>query len=426
LLYALDVSDPANPRFLWRKGCTSLTDNTTCDSGFAELGQSWSTPKAALVKGYANPVVIFGAGYYGGYDASGNRLGEDAEPAQTDVMGRGIFILDATNGNIIWQAKGGGGSNYCQGTTCQLADMTYSIPGDIALLNRDFDKNGYIDRLYAADTGGNVWRVDLEPAGGNTPDKWQVTKLASLGGTGNFKRKILAAPDVVVTKTFDVVLTGTGDREHPLYSSSGNSTYSVVNRFYALKDVNTGNDAKGATTIVDDSSSTCVWNGTDSCKPPSGNLFDATAQAYDNTLNGFYVVLKNAGEKVVNGPTSVGGFAYFGTNQPPIPSANSCKSNLGTALGYQVNLFTGAASTVEFDGGGLPPSPVAGLVEVTYTNPSTGQNETITLPFLLGGGNPSKDCVGPDCTSSIGGGRPPIPVPPVRRRVYWYSEKHDK
>jgi type IV pilus assembly protein PilY1 len=416
LIYALDVSDPANPKFLWRKGCTSLTDNTTCDSGFTELGQTWSTPKAAKVKGYSNPVLIFGAGYHGGYDSSGNPVGEDAEPAATDTMGRGIFILDATNGSIVWQAKGGGSGNSCQGTSCTLADMTYSIPADITLLNRDFDANGYIDRLYAADTGGNIWRVDLEPSSGNTPSNWQVTKFASLGGSGSFKRKILAAPDVVVTKTFDIVLTGTGDREHPLYSSSGSSTYSVVNRFYALKDLKTGPDATpwtSADTIVDNSSSTS------SDAPSPKTLFDATSTPYDNSLSGFYVILGNPGEKVVNGPTSVGGYAYFGTNQPPIPDSNSCKSNLGTALGYQVNLFTGAVETVTFDGGGLPPSPVAGLVSVKVNGVDT------VLPFLLGGGNPSPTCEGPDCTSSIGGGKPPIPVPPVRRRVYWYMDKHD-
>jgi hypothetical protein len=47
-----------------------------------------------------------------------------------------------------------------------------------------------------------------------------------------------------------------------------------------------------------------------------------------------------------------------------------------------------------------------------------------TFPFLLGP-NPDPSCQGPDCTSSFGGSRPPVPIPPTRRRVYWYVDKHD-
>ena len=47
-----------------------------------------------------------------------------------------------------------------------------------------------------------------------------------------------------------------------------------------------------------------------------------------------------------------------------------------------------------------------------------------TFPFLLGP-NPDPTCQGPDCTSSFGGSRPPVPIPPTRRRVYWYVDKHD-
>src|SRR5262249_19837832 len=72
LMYALDVTDPTAPKFMWKKGCPNLDNNTGCDSGFAELGQTWSQPKLALVKGRTNPVVIIGAGYSGGYVSSLN------------------------------------------------------------------------------------------------------------------------------------------------------------------------------------------------------------------------------------------------------------------------------------------------------------------------------------------------------------------
>ena len=181
MIYALNVDDPANPIFLWKK--------TEVD--IPELGYTWSAPKAARVRGYANPVLIFG----GGYDNA-----EDSEPPLTNTMGRGIFILDATNGTVVWQASySGSGGTTCAGTNCALSGMTHSIPADVTLVNRDFDTNGYIDRIYAADMGGNIWRVDLEPAGytaaasPSARSTWQVTKFASLGGTGDAAQVLLPA-----------------------------------------------------------------------------------------------------------------------------------------------------------------------------------------------------------------------------------------
>ncbi|HEX8011783.1 MAG TPA: pilus assembly protein PilY [Casimicrobiaceae bacterium] len=424
LIYALDVSDPADPRFMWKKGCPSLGTNTGCDGGFDELGQTWSVPKVAKVKGYSNPVLIFGAGYAGGYDSTYSPLYEDAEPPAADTMGRGIFVLDALTGEMVWQATRGGGSNTCQGNPCRLLDMTYSIAADVTLLDRmnpdGTPPDGYVDRLYAADTGGNIWRVDLEPGGNTAPSAWQVTRLAALGGTGATKRKFLFPPDVVTTKNYDAVLAGTGDREHPLYA---NSSYNVVNRFYMIKDTNTGNDGSGGTTVYDSTSSTAddapsslfqviVQYNAD------GTATTLTPYPTSSPLSGFYITLNNTGEKIVNGPTTIGGFTYFGTNQPVAPSNLSCKG-LGNARAYQVNFVTGATASTALDGGGLPPSPVAGLVNVDYNG------NTLVVPFLLGG-NPSPDCNGPDCRSSLGGSRPTIPINPTRRRLYWYLDKLDK
>jgi type IV pilus assembly protein PilY1 len=381
-----------------------------------------------MVKGHSMPVLIFGGGYAGGYDTSGNYnpLYEDAEPPTVAVMGRGIFILDALDGSIVWRATGGGGSNTCQGNPCQLLDMTYAIPADVTLLDRispdGTPPDGYIDRLYAADAGGNIWRVDLEPGGNTAPAFWQVTKLAALGGTGTTKRKFLFPPDVVTTKNYDAVLAGTGDREHPLY---GNGSYAIVNRFYMIKDLNIGNDGSTGTTVTDSTSNTAD-------NPPAslfhvvvqfnadGSATTLTPYPSNSPLSGFYITLTNTGEKLVNAPTTIGGFTYFGTNQPLAPSNLSCKTSLGNARAYQVNFVTGATASELLDGGGLPPSPVQGVVGVADNN-----GNTLFVPFLLGG-NPAKACSGPDCRSALGGTRPSIPISPTRRRLYWYLNNFDK
>jgi type IV pilus assembly protein PilY1 len=393
LLYALDVTTPADPKFLWSK--------SSSDPGFSELGQTWSQPKVASVKGYANPVLIFGAGY---------DTAEDNEPPTADSTGRGIFIVDAITGNLVWKAKYGA-TSACSVTTsgawvCTVAGMNYSIPADITLMDRN-DNVGFIDRLYAVDTGGNIWRVDLEPTAGNTPDKWQVTHLAALGcntgacASGTTPRKFFYAADMVPTTSFDAVLIGSGDREHPLYTSA---SYNVTNRFYMVKDPNTGNDGSSLTTPLTEAN---LENITATTTP-------VTTLAYDGLLNGYYVTL-GTGEKVVNAPLTVAGYTYFGTNTPATPSANSCTTNLGIAKGYRVSPLAGKTTYVTYDGGGLPPSPVAGAVAVIVNG------KTMVLPFCIGcGGNP--DCVGSDCKTAIGGGKPPISVSTSRSRTYWYKE----
>jgi type IV pilus assembly protein PilY1 len=432
VIYALDVSNPAAPRFMWKKTNVDLP----------ELGQTWSTPKVVKVKGYANPVLIFGAGY----DPA-----EDAEPPTARSMGRGIFILDALDGSTVWQATGGGGTNSCTGTPCQLLDMTYPIPSDVTTLDRDISDLGeYVDRIYVGDLGGNIWRVDLEPTvGGNLPANWKVTKFASVGGTGTTKRKIFFPPDVVPTRDFDAVLFSTGDREHPTRTQQ---SVNILNRFYMLKDTATGNDGN-TTPVVDSTSSTacvgalpktpasCVeavptdlFNAS-AVLPTSASTVPATAgPAYDDSGNGFYINLLNAlprrqtdgsflygpeiqaGEKAVNAPTTIGGNTFFGTNAPIPPDPGVCQPNLGTARGYAINFISGAFDFAVFDGGGLPPSPVAGVVDIGGT----------LVPFVIGGVKPAQDGqtdLGKQPGgSALGGGEVEITVKALRTRTYWYRD----
>lgn len=403
LIYALDVTDPAAPKVLWKIDPTGLTTPSgfTASVDFAELGQTWSQPKVARIKGYCGglscaanpqtPVLIFGAGY---------DTNEDVEPPSADVMGRGIFVVDAISGALIWKATHSAGATAYTGSTIKasaaVSGMNYSIPSDLTIMDRNAD--GFIDRLYAADTGGNIWRVDLEPGGNSTPDNWRIYKLAALGcgsgacSAGNTPRKFFYPPEVINTTNYDAVIAGSGDREHPLYVDLAADK---TNRVYLLKDTYTGNNASGMTAI------------------DQGDLFDANSAPWDGSLSGYKIALA-AGEKVVNAPLVAAGYVYFGTNQPAAPSANSCTSNLGVARGYRLQPFTGSYNSVVFAGGGLPPSPVSGVVNIVT---ATGIK---LVPFLIGGGNP--DCVGSDCTSALGGQKPVISVPTSRTRTYWYQE----
>lgn len=324
-IYALDVSDPDNPRLLWK------IDN----SSLPELGQTWSYPKPAKVKASSNPVMIFG----GGYDPNQDKSIPDVAK---ETMGRGIFVVDAVDGTVIWQAgPSPSGANYNQ----TVASMTYSIPSDVIVINTDLD--GYDDRVYVGDTGGNVWRVDIADS---DPANWTVNKLAEVDtaviGT---RRKFLYAPDVVPGSDskgdYNAVLIGSGDREHPFDTT-------VTNRFYMFKDQSTFGGTISESDLVDQT---------------------ASQDPVPSDKRGWYITL-GSGEKTVGNAVTLAGITFFVTNQPAPPAPGTCASNLGIARLYQVNYENAAAVTGivadselmaaradELPGGGFqpPPTPVA-------------------------------------------------------------------
>jgi type IV pilus assembly protein PilY1 len=352
LLYAFEVTDPTAPKFMWMK---SPADP---DARFKEMGQTWSEPKAFKVRGWPNPVLMFGAGY----DPA-----EDGAAPVITTMGRGVYVLDAVTGDIVKFFT----------TSENAGALTSSIPSDIAVIDHDFDT--LADRAYVGDQAGNVWRMDIDDA---DPAAWKMYQIATLGPD----RKFFFRPDVVISKTYDLVLIGSGDREKPTFGSS-------TDRFYMLKDDKTGKSGAGGTIIKN---TDLVAGGTDS-----------------SSAKGWYLEMRK-GEKVINAPLSIGGVTYFSTNRPT-PDPESCQPNLGEARAYAVDFLTGNAgadrngdgtknsddlSTV-LKSGGLPPSPVGGVVQL---------DDGKLVDFIIGSGAGG---------SPIAPEKPVREIPKVRRKLYW-------
>lgn len=346
LIYALDVSDPAQPKLLWKK--------SSADVGYAELGQTWSLPRAVDIRdgsGGRRPVLVLGAGY----DADA----EDQDPAAARTMGRGIMVLDAATGEVIWQA---GPVPIDAAVNKAVADMRYSIPSDVTVLDINGDRRA--DRLYVGDTGGQLWRVDINDP---QPANWTVHKLASISGTeAADQRKFLYAPDVVWNRHegYLAVLVGTGDREKPL-------TLDVNNRFYMFKDdASAGIAAEGSVQTLTESD---LYDATDNKIQVGSSAEQDAANQLLMTLSGWYIRLQT-GEKVVSNAVSVDGTTVFNTNTP---NTTAC-SQLGIARVYQISYrnatakvdndsiagLTTADRYAEVPGGGLPPSPVPLVVEI--------------------------------------------------------------
>jgi type IV pilus assembly protein PilY1 len=94
------------------------------------------------------------------------------------------------------------------------------------------------------------------------------------------------------------------------------------------------------------------------------------------------------------------------------PIATSCKSNLGEAKGYALSPFTGKFDFTIYDGGGLPPSPIVGIVNIEVGD------KTIQKEFCIGCGGGA----GGDGKSPLGAGDLTKKVPKNLRRTYWYKK----
>jgi type IV pilus assembly protein PilY1 len=285
-------------------------------------------------------------------------------------MGNAVFVLDAITGELI-----------------HTFATSRSVAADVALM--DYDRDGYVDRAYVADLGGNIYRLNFEnSSGASAVSGWSSYRLANLGDGAVDPRKFFYKPDIVKTKNFTAILLGSGDREKPLQSATQDHFLQIFDR----------RNAKGSPGTA-----------------PTPIVFSGLSPISDSasyTGAGCYMTLAQ-GEKVVNAATSLAGQTYFGTNRPTASSTTSCSANLGETRSYAMTQFCGSAISSEIIGGGLPPSPVAGFV--TIVGPD---GKETTLPVVIGApngdGSPIAGPLAPKCPDYAGSF-------PLQRR-YWYRE----
>jgi Tfp pilus tip-associated adhesin PilY1 len=369
--YMLDITNILSPSIVWH-----ISNATT---GFAELGQAWSKPALAKMrlpvdasgnisttenttthKSDLFDVLVFG----GGYDPVKNNE-NTTSPAYTrpaDSKGRDVFIVEAKTGKLLWSLRVN-----VSGAAAKLKD---SIPGDIRVL--DMDRNGALDRLYFADTGGNVWRVDMDvdvkdglPSSPNDTfynyTKARFSQFADLGGSGVNKRMFFYEPDVALFeangKTVMTLAIGSGYRTRPLNQGD--------DRFYVMIDRNPYNDPDTSIfPIKEDTKLVSITkaDGTDNTTQIGGSKTLLT----ETTLSGWYYDL-STGEKVLAPATTVLGKAVFTTfSSEAGTSTDPCAAPPNSAYAYVVDLLSGAAvADLDRSGDGVNErSVVAGVNEI--------------------------------------------------------------
>jgi Tfp pilus tip-associated adhesin PilY1 len=404
MLYAFDVTTATKPSMKWKAGCD---ETGTCTAGFEQMGQTWSTPAVALVKGFSagdadKPLIIVG----GGYDDCED---EDAVPnTKCDPsvrIGNRVYIIDANTGTRLKEFTTNG-----------------SVPADITLVDRDFD--GLADQAYVADTLGSIYRIDfvdpvsLASLDCTGPDAACTFRMTEVARTTGANRKFLFPPAALPSANKVYLAFASGDRERPLivnYPYPAGINPGVLNRAYMLID---NFSTAGLPLDLDGASFTDLSAGS-SCSTPS---VESQGQRgwFINLSAGASSSSTGAGEQAVTSTAIFGGLVFFSTNRPLPTPPGACENKLGEANGYALNLLnaSGAADTLNicggarsatFLGGGLPPSPVTGTVPVG----AQGAPVTVMIGGVQRGGGTS---------SSIGAQRVTPSITQRRARLYWYTD----
>jgi len=401
VLYGFDFTDlvtlPANVAMKWKIGCPNLADDVGCSANYSGLGQTWSSPQNIKTNGYTSagvpsPMLLMG----GGYDNC-----EDTDPHTCTALSKGhyVYLIDAATGTRLRQFT----------TDRPVVADVFVVPDTTT---------GLAKFAYVADLGGNVYRISGStanlPFGATVPASWTMTKIASLGCNSAaatspsvacpMNRKFMFAPDVVEKSGTYYLLLGSGDREKPLQAFT--NAYATSNDFFMIKDNPADANWLSSETANCGSAVLCLAS---LVQIASGG---ADPSATDIAAKkGWYLGMRSH-EQVVTSGITVFGTATFSTHTPTVPVLGACTSNLGTARVYNVRIVNAAAAngTTNRDepiaGGGLPPSPVAGMVEL-----DNGQ----VVPFVIGS----------EGDSPLESSLPPAPATGTQPKslTYWFIDQ---
>ena len=352
--FALDATDPSSPRYLWRvnQNNDSALGWSAPTTVIAELGETWSEPQFGVVKTTdedttGTPVFFIGGGY-----------------SSDNSSGKAVVAVDVLTGTVVKKFTTG---------------MNYSFPSDVLVV--DENDNGFADKVYVGDLGGQMWRFAsfVDSIGNSLAFPNCNENIHSWTGQVFFKtddnnsRKFFYPPSVTLDKGFDMVFMGTGDRENACCNNSDNAcSFIGPDIIAAAKEIHSLTTIVGETHLVDATEPIVT----------SSNL---------STDKGWYIRLVDdsgnaVGEKVLSEGTVFYKTFYITTftpnSDPSVPG--------GDAKLYALSYLTGTA-VLDFDddsnldrnsliGEGIPSEPVTLitrtgtklLISMGSTDPATG------------------------------------------------------
>ncbi|MCK5813858.1 MAG: hypothetical protein KAH03_06355, partial [Cocleimonas sp.] len=219
-------------------------------------------------------------------------------------------------------------------------DLNHSIPGGMRIL--DLNRNGAIDRMYFADTGGNIWRLDLnEELNEGDSNSSKLIKLASFGGTGENARKFYNEPDVSLFrhkgKSVLAISIGSGYRSHPMSTEIKDHFFTILDRStFTPIDTNTFTTLQ---LTADDMAKVTLTMNAEGVKTLNyGALSDN--DLLTSTKNGWYLDFASIGEKVLSDTITVDGVLSFTTFVPQANPSSTPVEDLCTAPATQGRLYS--------------------------------------------------------------------------------------
>ena len=352
--FALDATDPSSPRYLWRinQNNDSALGWSAPTTVIAELGETWSEPQFGVVKTTdedttGTPVFFIGGGY-----------------SSDNSSGKAVVAVDVLTGTVVKKFTTG---------------MNYSFPSDVLVV--DENDNGFADKVYVGDLGGQMWRFAsfVDSIGNSLAFPNCNENIHSWTGQVFFKtddnnsRKFFYPPSVTLEKGYDMVFMGTGDRENACCNNSDNAcSFIGPDIIAAAKEIHSLTTIVGEIHLVDATEPIVT----------SSNL---------STDKGWYIRLVDdsgnaVGEKVLSEGTVFYKTFYITTftpnSDPSVPG--------GDAKLYALSYLTGTA-VLDFDddsnldrnsliGEGIPSEPVTLitrtgtklLISMGSTDPATG------------------------------------------------------
>ena len=357
--YALDITDTTNPLWMW-----SFTDS--------KIAETWSEPSIGKVKisGSDKYVAFFG----GGYDTASN-----------NSHGKAFFAVDLSNGTKLWEY-------YKDGTADDRQYMNFSLAENSTAV--DLNNDGYVDRVYIGDVGGQLWKFDVSAS---ATSSWAGKRLftaapsqANPPASGEFypAQGFYGAPALAYDSAMNLwVFLGTGDRNHP------NGTAS--NRFYGIKE---------------------TTNMSNSAALTESNLANVTST--NGTASGGWFFQLGTNEKVLD-PANVFNMDVLFSGFTPT-STVTCTSGGGTAKLYSVQMQTGYAA-INFSTGTALSSTDASVTRSTTIGQGIASMPIVIVTPPSGSGSATASAITATTNQQLPSN--PIPAPGFLKQVRSWRER---
>ncbi|MDA8108935.1 MAG: PilC/PilY family type IV pilus protein [Betaproteobacteria bacterium] len=300
--YALDITDPNNPKGLWEFSASSstpcLSDMQANSASYYQdcnLGYSFGNPLIVKRPSDGKWVVIVTSGY------------NNVNPGN----GQGyLYILDAGTGKILNRIGTGVG---CDGVSTTSPCVAGTVdPSGLNRINAWVDNAYYNNtamRVYGVDLKGNVWRFQLDPTASGYLTAFRLETLTDASGN---PQPITTKPELASVSNFPVVYVATGR-----LLGTSDLTNTQVQSVYALKDDLSSTPLPNVRTSGQFVQQTLT--AIPGASPPQRTT---TANSVDfNVKDGWWTDLPDSGERVNVDPQLQLGTLIVPSN---VPSTDTC------------------------------------------------------------------------------------------------------